>query len=319
MASAANTYFGPWINWEFGAIRGSTLTLSAQNGALLLAFVALFVALAANALWRIVAFTTHQVQAARRDHDALHHQHQVILRITESPGKAAWEFMQLIYYWRKRADSSLLRSLGMTFLALFCLAVLGVAGVFSARIVSAYGQHTLIISDHCGLWLSETQVDRLTGYAIKLGQDTLAADAYARECYGTDESAPQCSQYYKGQIPFRSKANVSCPFSSEICRTLAFEMDTGLVSSFHHLGWNTPDSQRVDWRKSSSCAILQRQPYLSNITIDTDDQSNNSSYQPGLPGDKVGLWYYGPLTDATPWTFAYNRHTTINGFGYGLT
>ena len=322
MADTSRTYLGPWINHKYGVIRGSTLTLSSRDGGLLLAFVALFVALAAGALWRMVAFVTHQVRAANVDRDGLHHQQQDVLRNTESPGKATWEFIQLLFYWRKRTDKAFVRSLSMVLLSLVCLAFIGAAGVLSARMVSGHGQDTLIISDNCGLWTSKTpSANDLSDLNLKLIQDTLAADAYNRECYGSSGVSSRCQQFYQKQLNFSTNLNASCPFSPEICspNSTAVELDTGLLNSFDDFGWNTRKSQRVQWRKKTSCAILDRESYRTTVNVTAKGQQTDDSFQQyGQPGDTVDFWNYGVQFNDTNSTFWYNRHSVHDNIGYDL-
>ena len=53
-------YLGVWTNWSLGGrIKGSTITLDHHNGALLTAFLAVFIAFAGSRLWRIVCFVIH--------------------------------------------------------------------------------------------------------------------------------------------------------------------------------------------------------------------------------------------------------------------
>ena len=42
-----DVHLGHWVNWSFGLVRGSTITMSRQNGALLTAFTAIFVSVCA--------------------------------------------------------------------------------------------------------------------------------------------------------------------------------------------------------------------------------------------------------------------------------
>lgn len=299
------------------------MTLSSRNGALLLAFVALFVALAASAIWRIVAFLLHQLRSTQKDRDGLHFQQQAILRTTGSPGKAAWEFLQLFYYWRKRADMTFFRSCGVTIVALLCLAIIGVAGVFSARMVSAYGHETLVVGDHCGWWRPGNVTNKTDESAtnLKLIQDVLSAESYANECYGTNDNSPQCAKYYKRQLSWTSDANASCPFAPEICRPniSAIALDTGRLNSFNDFGWNTPESDRVEWRKRTSCANLARVGYSITVNVTVEKKATgNPYYQYGTPGDVFDFWQYGYQLVGNETTFFYNHHTAFDNVGYGL-
>lgn len=319
MAETARTYYGLWINWTYGIVRGSTLTLSSRDGGLFTAFLALFVAIAAGAIWRMVAFIIHQTRADRIDHDGLHHQQQAVFRNTSSPGGALWEFAKLFHSWRKLADKPFWRSLLRGLPALVCLAVLGTASLLSSQMVRAYGNETLIISDKCGLWGIPDSTASLRAFNLKLLQDTLSAATYSRTCYGTDEGALQCRQFFKKQIGWTRNANGTCPFSPEVCKsnTNAYEMDTGLIDSHTDLGVNTPRSDRVKYRKKTSCAILERDAYLFQMNVTTNQSLSQDRI--GRAGDTIDFWKYGNQSGGLNWTFSYNQHAILDQIGYGLT
>lgn len=73
-------YLGAWTNWSHGKISGLTITLTNQNGALLTAFLALFVTFTSTCFWRILSFTLHQHLSSSSAQDGLYHQRQSILR-----------------------------------------------------------------------------------------------------------------------------------------------------------------------------------------------------------------------------------------------
>lgn len=78
-------YTGPWINWSHGLVLGSTITLNQQDGALLTAFLGIFVTTAGAACWKLMSFALHQHRSLSVSQDGIHHQQQVILRNTGSP------------------------------------------------------------------------------------------------------------------------------------------------------------------------------------------------------------------------------------------
>lgn len=50
-------FLGVWTNWSLGGrVTGSTITLTHRNGALLIAFIALFVTFSGSRLWRILRY-----------------------------------------------------------------------------------------------------------------------------------------------------------------------------------------------------------------------------------------------------------------------
>lgn len=100
--AAPYVYTGPWINWSHGLVLGSTITLHQQDGALLTAFLGIFVTAAGAACWRIMSFALHQHRSLRVSQDGIHHQQQAILRNTESPSGASLELARLAWSWRVR-------------------------------------------------------------------------------------------------------------------------------------------------------------------------------------------------------------------------
>lgn len=88
--------------------------------------------------------------------------------------------------------------------------------------------------------------------------DTLAATTYSRACYGTTQNPLQCAQYSQQQLPWTVNQNATCPFTNGICfygDSSAYEMDTGYIDSHEALGINAPKSERVQYRKVTTCKL----------------------------------------------------------------
>lgn len=150
--AGAYVYHGVWINWSDGSIVGSTTTLSSRNGSLLTAFLAIFVAATGAAVWKILSFSIHQSRTSQDPRDGLHHQQQVILRNSGTPGAASWQLLQLSYVWGRLAKRPFWRSLPLALLAMANLIAFALAGVFSSEVTKAAGDAVLIRSDNCGNW-----------------------------------------------------------------------------------------------------------------------------------------------------------------------
>lgn len=97
-----------------------------------------------------MSFLLHQHRVHENFQPALLHQQQAILRNTSTPDGGAWQLSLLIWYWRKRADKSLQRTLPLIAIAILNLSVFGVAGIFSSDVTKAAGNETLIMSPICG-------------------------------------------------------------------------------------------------------------------------------------------------------------------------
>ena len=100
--------------------------------------------------------------------------------------------------------------------------------------------------------------------------DTLAATTYSRACYGSSQNLLQCSQYPQQQLPWQVNLNVTCPFTDDLCiygDSSAYEMDTGQIDSHQALGINAPKSERVQYRKVTTCK-LPFQPFMLLPIVD---------------------------------------------------
>ncbi|KAL9065715.1 MAG: hypothetical protein Q9161_008050 [Pseudevernia consocians] len=253
--AAPFVHTGPWINWSHGLVLGSTITLSERNGELLTAFLAMFVTAAGASCWKIMSFALHQFRSPRDPQDGLHHQQQAILRNSESPLGISLELARLVWFWRKHALKSFMRTIPLLALALFNFVLFGVAGVFSSEVTKAAGNETLIRSPDCGsLNFTENAARQQSLAALNSMDvnDTLAATTYSRACYGSSQNLLQCSQYPQQQLPWQVNLNVTCPFTDDLCiygDSSAYEMDTGQIDSHQALGINAPKSERVQYRK----------------------------------------------------------------------
>ena len=314
--SGAYVYTGVWVNWSRGTILGSTLTLSDRNGGLLIAFLAIFVSAAGGALWRILSYIIHQSRAKLNYQDGLHHQQQVIFRNASSPGSASWQLLQLLFHWWDCAKRPALRILPMAALALTNLILFALAGVFSAEVTKAAGNETLIRSPNCGSWdiSPHTGPQEQAAFRSKTLLDTTSASTYARSCYGEVQNPLACTQYAQPNIPWAVNQNASCPFHSGMCKfggTAAYQMDTGPIDSHRVLGINAPPSDRITYRKITTCSPITTKGYAK--------EWNNSNSDSPTYGDRFDRLYLGPIRDVSDYTYEYDEHTTKEMAGYQLT
>ncbi|KAL5360493.1 hypothetical protein BJX96DRAFT_184582 [Aspergillus floccosus] len=318
-------YTGVWTDWSHGRVHGATITLSAQNAGFLTAFLALFVTISAGHLWRIISFVVHQLHSSQKPKDALHHQQQVIFKNTTSPAALIWEFALLAWAWRRKAQRPILRNLLYIVLAVIWLALTGSAAILSAKITKPAGSHCLIMSPHCGLYLAAgagfntSDPYQLDVFDTTQLQETNSATSYARACYepGADR-LPQCNIYAQTRLALHTTTNASCPFQSGMCLegdTAAFAMDTGLLDSRDDLGINTPDDDRLLFRKFVSCAPLTR---AGHITV-----HNDSNPLPNFPYSDylVAAYHYGPSyqgNETQNYTYYYDTMTVRAQLGYKI-
>ena len=313
----AHVYTGFWVNWSRNKTLGSTLTLSDRNGGLLIAFLAIFVSVAGGAFWRIVSYIIHQSRAKLAYQDGLHHQQQAIFRNASSPGSASWQLGQLMVNWWDSARRPAWRILPLAFLALTNLILFALAGIFSAEVTKAAGNETLIVSPNCGSWDISNHTGPLeqAAFRSKTLLDTTSASTYARSCYGPAQNTLVCAQYTQQNIPWLVNQNASCPFSGGMCKlgdTSAYQMDTGPIDSHQVLGINAPPTDRITYRKVTTCSPIKTKGYATEWN-NTDKGALNY-------GDTSERLNYGPMPDVgINYTFEYNEHTASLMTGYQLS
>ncbi|KIW73509.1 hypothetical protein PV04_01622 [Phialophora macrospora] len=317
----ASIYTGPWVDWSRGTVIGSTITLSARSSSVLTAFLALFVTIVGSCLWKILSFLIHQCSASTDAQDGIYHQHQLVFRNTGSPFEATKSFAEIAWYWRKSGRRPWARSLPLTLFALVFLLAFGAASILTSLVTRAAAAQRLIVSDDCGYWSfdpSATLEQRTLAMQYKDLNDTLVAAEYARQCYDQDTSLNnklRCGMYSARSITWTSEDAV-CPFDPSICAVpQALKMDTGLIDSHVDLGVNAPHSDRVGFRKVTTCSPLSvKDNFVSVITSTGNDGL-------GVEGDRIRKYHYGAYIGAavdTNTTYLYNQHAFIDGFGYEL-
>ncbi|KAL8719745.1 MAG: hypothetical protein Q9225_003289 [Loekoesia sp. 1 TL-2023] len=280
-AQGSYVYTGPWINWSHGPVLGATITLSQRSGSLLTAFLGIFITFAGAACWRILSFLVHQYRAKPVAQDALHHQQQVVLCNSSSPGSAAWQMTRMLWAWRKLANRPSFRVVPVILLALANLIFFGVAGVFSAEVTKAAGNETLIRSSNCGYLFPNSSLPdnspiRQSALNSIDTDTTMAASTYSRACYGDVQDKLQCNQYAVPQVRFKTNRNATCPFESGLCLlgpTTAYQIDTDLIDTHEILGINAPKRDRVQYRRVTTCSVLHTKDHYSMVN-QTDADGN---------------------------------------------
>lgn len=147
-----HVYIGPWVNHSNGPIKGATITIHQREGGLLTAFLAAFVTMVGNELFKIICYISHQVRSKDTPQDGLYHQKQVILRSSPTPAGAVWLLLKQMLPWREHAPRAFFRTLPWTLFGLLYIAAIGVATLFSSLISKMPGSLRLIDSDTCGTW-----------------------------------------------------------------------------------------------------------------------------------------------------------------------
>ena len=74
-----------------------------------------------------------------------------------------------------------------------------------------------------------------------------------------------------------------------------------------HLGINAPSWNRLHFRKQSTCSPIIQQ---------RRNQTGTGEPGMGAPGDVLLEYYYGGVGDVTNYTYKYNTHSYVDGFGW---
>lgn len=284
-----DVHIGFWTNWSHGKVQGSTLTVTRQDGNLLVAFVALFVAASGKSMWRLVCFLLHRYMSSPTPQDGLYHQRQAILRNSETPEDGAWRLLQLLWVWRKRSHRPFLRLLPPAFIAAILGFGLVVGGIFSAQLTSDKGSEVIISGRNCGPLdpLLDNSTANTIFYQPYLAQRATSYVNYALQCYTDASNSEDCNLYTKPRMPLKVQRNATCPFADKMCKSQTDNMlvDTGYLDSHSDLGINAPHSERFEMRYVYQCAPIVSEGFKKTYT---GPESEN------IP--EVVQYFYGNLT-----------------------
>src|SRR5687768_8142521 len=178
-------YTGLWTDWDRGRVYGATITLSARSGAVLLAFLAFFVTIAALRLWRLLTYAIHQLLHSPGAHDGLYYQRQYILRNVTSPSTAAWLFAQQAWYWRRVADHAVMRSVPSALFSLAYLLLFAAVSILSSQVSDGASENRLLKAQVCGFRMANNDT-------FPRADENREAATYARQCYDTDADLSAC-------------------------------------------------------------------------------------------------------------------------------
>lgn len=332
MSSTPNVYTGFWINWSYGRVRGSTITLTAENSAYLIAFIALFVRFAGSQLWSVLTFLVSFARSTEKPQDAVYHQQQAILRNTTQPVSVLWSMLKLSWFWRDTAVRAKSRTALFSLSSLGYIAAFAAAGIFSSKISSTQSEVLLIPIPQCGFWpwptlwhfnssketLQDRQQERAE-YFSNIFQLYDKAHDYVSKCYNTTLNSPSefCLPYGRSQISWSTNSSAECPFEKDLCTADAIQFDSGFINSRTHFGINTRVDD-IEYRRVVTCAPITTEGYVSGWV-------NDSTFAPDILNDlgyvgEIFLRYtYGQnnmFSDNT--TFAYNKLSWSSSLGSGI-
>lgn len=294
-------YIGAWTNWARGGrIKGSTITLTHHDGALLTAFLAVFIAFTGSKIWRIVCFSLFQLLKARPGiaQDGLYHQRQAVLRNATDEKIGLVSLFRVLLAWRRRAYRPFFRMIPMVTLSLLIVIVIAVASLFSSRISSVMGNEVLISSPNCGVPDSDASVHTTYGQASTIFRPWLTEQLtswanYAQRCYpstalSSSASRNSCVPTVKTSLSSSIDYNASCPFDERLCRDKVgnIKIDSGYIDS-QDLGLNLPINLRFSFRKLLQCAPLMSENYQKTVYYSQEKPYTRYYYgaqiQPAVP------------------------------------
>lgn len=295
-------YIGTWVNWSRGSVMGSTLTITKQNGNLLIAFTAFFIGFLSSRAWRIISFALHQFYSTPTPRNALHHQRQAILRNSETAGWSFWTLGQVAWAWRRSVSwyRPLLVVLPALLFSTLCILFFAAASGLSSQISTAIGDEVLINGENCGMAVLD-----FTGGEIRESDAFIMGTAsrqvsdaanYAQQCYSSpfeshgkepprSAGVSDCNSFIVPSLPRSIDTNAPCPFADGICRTNSSNLllDTGYIDSHGHLGLNAPDDERLQIRQRYHCAPLRTDGFtLEKKRKGTDENATVYYYGGGI-------------------------------------
>ncbi|KAI0444191.1 hypothetical protein F4803DRAFT_561064 [Xylaria telfairii] len=314
---------GVWTNWSRGPIFGATLTLTRQQGSLLISFTAFFVTIVASRFWMAACLVFHRCFSTTETRDALHHQRQAIFRNSSSAGSGLWSLIQLSYAWRRSARRRLFRTLPSIFFSAFCLVFFTVASGFSSSISTAVGDEVLVDATNCGLpQIAQLSSDELvtTIYPWVASLTNNAAN-YAHQVYSPSGSGIfDDTIFIKRKLATTTNREAPCPFRSDLCRSRSSNLilDSGYQDARNDFGINLRKEQSFQIRQVLHCAPLVTEGHKEQIE---SIQMNYTQYNygPRYLGNSSALQpnYTLIIKDVDT---QYIPETSQNLFnGYGLT
>ncbi|KAE9375831.1 hypothetical protein N431DRAFT_370723 [Stipitochalara longipes BDJ] len=280
MSTNSTVFIGTWVNWSRGRIYGSTLTLPAQNAAILIAALALFIRFTGTKLWSILCFVTHQLGTTRRPQDGMYHQLQATLRNNGSDAGTVWQVAKIAWIWRAPRSKSFRKSLSLMLLGIIHLMVFSAAGLLSFRLTTVQDE-VLVRSLNCGPWFMNTSapalltLTELTDYKIHRNANFQLTKQYVQDCTNGSHSSTECSTFKSLGLNYVTTKHAPCPFSDEMCLgppNTAASFDTGFIDSCLDLGINAEIEDRVQLRKTMTCSPITTNGFFQNGTFTLDGQ-----------------------------------------------
>lgn len=273
---------GWWTDHDAGRARRGMLTLSNQEAAALLGFLAVAVTFAGNRSWKIWRFFLYrcfrQNEADGKDARKWTRRFKLILRNVITAASASWMFITQAWEIRGRRRSpegmkNLVQSIGLVIAAGIHLLAFVAAGILTSRILIG---RTVVSKplDSCGQWEPRDGASSILAWQSLRLNETIDSDNYVRNCYpeGVSQGILDCQKLLTRSLPHQVVHRAQCPFGPDLCtldKTGAFTMDSGLMT-FSSLGVNSKYALRLSIQRRSTCITVPEEPFLEKIYTSSD-------------------------------------------------
>ncbi|ORY15583.1 hypothetical protein BCR34DRAFT_170710 [Clohesyomyces aquaticus] len=308
--TCADVHCGFWINWENGAVNGSTLTLPVEWGLVVGGFLALFVKLGGEHLWMSLCFIIHQLKASSKMQDDVHHQSQLVLRNVESEATLIQQLFKIASSHKGARLRAFSRFIPLILLASTSAVFFWAGAGLSSRFITSQEEVVQAIDKSCG-WAKIPSFKDLTDDTSFQAASALIATtrhgfrnsvSYAKACYSQKGvNATACNKYIQPTLPYSVAQNASCPFDSKMCKSSTILLDTGHLRTDNLLGFNTKPEDALSFRKIFSCAPLAGENYTEKGWQPIPDDLGANTYAKYVKGYKFGEWTSG--SNPGNWTF----------------
>jgi len=296
---------------------GRRLTVSSEAGGYLIAFLALYVTFSLNQLWHIVCYVCHFWSSSLDKRHALHYQHQTLLRSGLPAVDYALAMSKIIRAWRKIPGRSGYKACCAMVAFAFAFKVCVIAAGLLSSLVATTDGAVLVNPSHCGWPPQPDDEDDLVGNSalyipgVRIYEN---ARGYALKCYNpaANPNGASCNTFVKPTLGRTMLNNLDCPFGGGICESQAVRITSDFIDSHLDLGINARPEDRIRFRKTLTCAVLdaENERYNSGWTTRPPDLRNASN--PLYNSQDVGfmLFYLGPQIvhgQVAPYSFYFSN------------
>lgn len=341
MSLNASIYNGLWTDWGRDSwALGATLTLPSSKGKYLISIITFFITICGSQCWGIVCRVLFRIRATEAPKDGLRHQHQAILRNSDTEITAMSTFAATAWHWRGNAKHPMARSSWLIAVSAIHLAAFTIAGIFSSQVSPDRTDFLLdsVNLSSCGSW-NHPHIPNTTetlsawdtwAYVRSVLGNNLAVSQAAITCMGMNSGSGDCTPIGRRLAKYSAEASgvnatmynyttilgskvrlddmsPSCPFTTGMCTDgVGFTLDSGYVDSYHHLGINSAETDRILFNDKLHCA-----PLTTDRFSDASD-SLVTRYYYSKDRTQVTFYYssletaydFGPFTTARPFTVA---------------